>query len=145
MFQFWVGLGSLLIFAEFLLPGLVAVFVGLGALTVAVLMHFGFVDSISSQILVWFAASTVYTFTLRVLVVRLSPGDTKVQSVDEDKDLEGQIVTVTQTISKNAHGRIAHSDSTWQARTRNGETLEAGAQARIIGRDNITLIVERES
>ena len=145
MFQFWVGLGSLLIFAEFLLPGLVAVFVGLGALTVAVLMYFGFVDSISSQILVWFAASTVYTFTLRVLVVRLYPGDTKIQSVDEDEDLEGQIVTVTQTISNNAHGRIAHSDSTWQARTRKGETLEAGARARIVGRDNITLIVERES
>ncbi len=72
---FWWILGSVLVLAEFLLPGLVVVFVGLGALTVAALNYFGFVTTIIPQFLTWFVSSIIYCFTLRLLVIKIYPSD----------------------------------------------------------------------
>jgi len=143
MFNFWLVFGFGLVLAEFFLPGLVAVFVGMGALTVAFLMYFELIDGIALQFIAFFIASLIYTFTLRILIIRFYPSDTKIQSVDEDLDLLGKKARVTETIAEKTSGRISHADTTWNARAKDGGEIPAGEDVRITGRDNITLIVEK--
>ena len=142
-FWFWLILGVALMLSEFLLPGLVAVFVGMGALTVAALIHLGYVNPIVHQILVWFVSSLIYIFTLRLLVVRFYPSDRVKQTFEEDTDIIGSIVEVTQPIPPEDLGRIKHGDSTWNAKSRDGEAINTGEKVKIIGRENITWVVEK--
>ena len=64
-FSLWLSSGIFLIAVEFLVPGLVMVFVGLGALTVALGMHFGHVDVVLEQFITFFVGSIIYLLTLR--------------------------------------------------------------------------------
>ena len=143
MFVFWLGFGIALAFAEAILPGLVSIFLGMGALTVAALLHYQYIDSIASQFIAWFVTSTVYIFTLRILVVKYYPTDTVVQNTDDDVAVIGQLVEVVDTIPSGGTGRIAHSDSTWNAISNGTEDIQSGEQVKVIGRDNITWLVER--
>ena len=143
MFEFWLGFGIALAFAEAILPGLVSIFLGMGALTVAALLYYQYIDSIASQFIAWFVTSTVYIFTLRILVVKYYPTDTVVQNTDDDVAVIGQLVEVVDTIPSGGTGRIAHSDSTWNAISNGTEDIQSGEQVKVIGRDNITWLVER--
>lgn len=142
MFQFWLGFGLLLILAEMLLPGLVAVFVGMGALTVAALMHFHIVNGLIAQLLVWFFSSTVYIFTLRLLVMKYYPTDIEKQNVDEDQMIVGRIALVTETIPEGGLGRISCGETTWKARSETDEAIPEGRKVKIKRRENITYFVE---
>ena len=53
-FSIWLVSGFFLMAIEFLVPGLVMVFVGLGALTVALAMFLGYIDSALQQFLLFF-------------------------------------------------------------------------------------------
>ena len=55
----------------------------------------------------------------------------------------GSLVEVVEDISKRKLGRIKHSDSTWQARTEDEVTILKGEKVKVIGRDNITWIVQK--
>ena len=73
----WLGSGIFLMATELLLPGLVMVFVGMGALTVAISMYFGYVDGYVHQLMIFFISSSIYLSTLRFLVLRFVPTDTR--------------------------------------------------------------------
>lgn len=141
---FWWIFGIILVLAEFLLPGLVIVFLGLGAFFVAALTHFGIITGVVQQLLTWFASSLFFLFTLRFAVVLYYPSDTKIGDTDEDKEVIGEIVTLLEDISENKNGRIKHSESTWPAKSENGENINAGEKVEIIGRDNLTWIVKKK-
>ncbi len=145
MFEFWLGIGIALVVAEAILPGLVSIFVGMGALTVAALMHYHYLDSVASQFLGWFISSIVYIFSLRMLAMKYYPTDTVVQKIDDDIAVIGRVVEVVETIPSGGTGRIAHSDSTWNAISRDSQEIQSGEEVRVIGRDNITWLVERPS
>ena len=49
----WLIIGLVLIFLEFLLPGLVVIFLGLGAFAVALLQYSGFLETVTSSITAW--------------------------------------------------------------------------------------------
>jgi len=72
-FSLWLGSGIFLMAIEFLVPGLVMVFVGLGSLTVVFGMHFGYIDGILQQFITFFISSIIYLLTLRFLVFRFVP------------------------------------------------------------------------
>ena len=95
-FLVWLIIGILLVLAEFILPGLVSIFLGLGALTVVALLHLGQIHSFPAQMLTFFVSSFVYIFSLRALVVHFYPSDTSKGSVDEDWNDFGTIARVTQ-------------------------------------------------
>ncbi len=143
MFQFWLGLGIVLVLAEMLLPGLVSVFVGMGALTVAALIHYQYVDSIAGQFIAWFLSSIAYIFSLRLLAMKYYPTDTMKQKIDDDLLVIGSVVEVVEMIPSGGLGRIAHSDSTWKALSHEEGNIHAGEKVKVIGRDNITWLVER--
>lgn len=141
----WIWLGGVLVIAELLLPGLVVVFVGLGALTVALGMHLMYIESIPQQLITWFASSTLYLFSLRQLVVRYYPSDTVKQNIDEDKEVIGKMVKVTEKITPESEGRIAHGDITWQAKIEGDESAGEGDEVEVIRRENITWLVKKVS
>jgi inner membrane protein len=141
--KLWLGLGIFLMVGEFVLPGLVVVFVGMGALTVAGFIHFGVIDQVLPQFITFFVSSLIYLFTIRLLVLRFVPTDTRVVNIDQDDEVIGQTAEVLETIDADGLGRIRHSGSSWQARASNSSEITKGSRVLIIGRDNITWIVEK--
>lgn len=139
----WWIIGIILILAEFLLPGLVIVFLGLGAFVVAALLHFGIISGIFQELITWFVSSLFFLFTLRFVVMMYYPSDTKKEDIDEDNTVIGQVVTLLEDITVNKKGRIKHSDSTWPAASENGQEIKAGEKVEIVGRDNLTWIVKK--
>ncbi len=139
----WILAGVILVFSELLVPGLVTVFLGLGALTVAALLHFAVIESLAAQLSAWFIISTIYIFTLRILVMRYYPMDTEKRNIDEDKMMIGKIVEVIETIPAAGSGRVQFGESTWTAVDIDGEQVFAGEKVRIVARDNISWIVEK--
>jgi membrane protein implicated in regulation of membrane protease activity len=142
-FSLWLGSGIFLMAIEFLVPGLVMVFVGLGSLTVVFGMHFGYIDGILQQFTTFFISSIIYLFTLRFLVLRFVPSVTRKENIDEDEEVIGSIVEIVADINSGEFGRVEHSGSSWQARVEGDQTILKGEQAKIIGRDNITWIVQK--
>lgn len=135
-------MGVLLVFLEFLAPGLISVFIGMGALTVAIGIHYEQLSNIFTQIITWMGSSLFYLFTLRLLILKLYPQARRKTEVDEDKYLIGTKVSVIQDIPSEGEGRIRFSDSSWRARSLDGTPILKGETATIQGRDNITYIVE---
>jgi len=142
-FSLWLGSGIFLMAIEFLIPGLVMVFVGLGALTVALGMHLGYIDEIVQQFITFFISSIIYLLTLRFLVLRFVPSVTRKENIDEDEEVIGSIVELVEDINSGEFGRVKHSGSSWQARAEGDQTILKGEQVKIIGRDNITWIVQK--
>ena len=139
----WLGSGIFLMAIEFLVPGLVLVFVGLGSLTVVFGMHFGYIDGILQQFITFFISSIIYLLTLRFLVLRFVPSVTRKENIDEDEEVMGSIVEIVADINSGEFGRVEHSGSSWQARAEGDQTILKGEQVKIIGRDNITWIVQK--
>ena len=142
-FSLWLGSGIFLMAIEFLVPGLVLVFVGLGSLTVVFGMHFGYIDGILQQFITFFISSIIYLLTLRFLVLRFVPSVTRKENIDEDEEVMGSIVEIVADINSGEFGRVEHSGSSWQARAEGDQTILKGEQVKIIGRDNITWIVQK--
>ncbi len=143
MFQAWSIFGILCVVAELLVPGLVVIFIGLASFTVALGIHFSYLENLFLQFVAFAFSSLFYLFTLRLLLLRFIPSDTIKEDIDEDRLLIGQIVEVTETIFPQQAGRIWHSESTWPARSSLNETILKGEKAKIIGRDNITFLVQK--
>jgi len=142
-FSLWLGSGIFLMAIEFLVPGLVMVFVGLGSLTVVFGMYFGYIDGILQQFITFFISSIIYLLTLRFLVLRFVPSVTRKENIDEDEEVIGSIVELVADINSGEFGRVEHSGSSWQARAEGDQTILKGEQVKIIGRDNITWIVQK--
>ena len=142
-FSLWLGSGIFLMAIEFLVPGLVLVFVGLGSLTVVFGMHFGYIDGILQQFITFFISSIIYLLTHRFLVLRFVPSVTRKENIDEDEEVMGSIVEIVADINSGEFGRIEHSGSSWQACAEGDQTILKGEKVKIIGRDNITWIVQK--
>ena len=142
-FSIWLGLGFFFMATEFLVPGLVMVFVGLGALTVALSMYLGYIDSLVQQFLIFFISSIIYLISLRFLVLSFVPTNRRKENIDEDEVVIGEIVEIISDIKPDEIGRVEHSGSSWQARAEGDQTILKGEQVKIIGRDNITWIVQK--
>jgi len=141
----WWFIGLVFVLAEFLLPGLVVIFLGLGAFLVATLAHLGIISGIVEELIAWFISSLFFLLTLRFVVILYYPSDTKKENVNEDDEVIGQVTILIEGISNNEKGRIRHSDSTWPAMSVNGENINAGEKVEIVGRDNLTWIVKKYS
>ena len=142
-FSIWLGLGFFFMATEFLVPGLVMAFVGLGALTVALSMYLGYIDLLIQQFLIFFISSIIYLISLRFLVLSFVPTNRRKENIDEDEEVIGKIVEIISDINSDEFGRIEYSGSSWKARSEGGQTILKGEQAKIVGRDNITWIVKK--
>jgi inner membrane protein len=143
IFNLWLGFGIFCIVSEFLLPGLVMVFVGLGSITVVIGIHLGYLNNVADQFIAFFISSVIYLFTLRFLILHFVPTNTRKENINEDRQALGSEVEVIEDILVGQLGRIKYSESTWQAKALDQIPILSGEKATIIGRDNITWIVQK--
>ena len=132
---------AVLIVLELIVPGMVLVFLGAGALLVALLVWLGLVQTWVASITTWFIASLVLLLVLRGFLQRFISGDAETQSTDEEFDIYGKVVDVVEAIGPDKEGRIRYRGTTWQAACYDN-TLEAGTKAQIVCRENLIWIVE---
>ncbi len=143
-YLYWLTGGAVLVLLEFLIPGLVVVFLGLGALLTGGVLFLGWIND-PVALLAFFAFSSILMLaTLRRFVMRFYPSDVEKVEADEDKLLIGQKATVVSTVyPSDFSGRVRFSGTTWSARSEHG-IIPEGTEVKIVGRDNIHFVVRAE-
>lgn len=139
----WFLVGLVLLIMEFMLPGLIIAFFGIGAWIVAVLcLLSSYVQgSINTQLLIFIVSSVLSLLILRRWVKGVFLGHSGAkQDLREDlKEFVGERATVIEDISPRAGGKVEFHGTNWEARA-DGD-IATGAIVEIIGKDNITLKV----
>ena len=138
----WAIVGIVLICCEFLMPGLVIAFFGVGALITA-LATWMFSPSLAVQLVIFLVSSLALLFTLRKFVKNTFLGDEKVGADATDYNLViGKIVPVIEFIQPGeVGGRVKYQGTPWSASSE--EPCAPGDSVKIIGSNNLTLLVEK--
>ncbi len=133
----WLLAGILLVVSELFLPGLVAVFLGLGAMLVALLRWLGLIDSLAYSFTAWFVSSLALLVVVRSALQRFMPSETSFTPLEEDVDLFGAVAEVVETVSPDhKDGRISFQGTTWPATSDSAE-IRPGAKVTILYRENL--------
>lgn len=139
----WTILGVVLVFCEFFIPGLVIAFFGFGALFTALTTWIGLTTSLALQLLVFIISSILMLLLLRKYLKRTFLGDAKSQVDRINFSVEvGKIVPVIEYIQPGeVGGKVRYQGTNWSAKST--ESIPPGESVKIIGCENITLIVEK--
>ncbi len=138
---FWLIVGVVLLLLEFLVPGVILVFFGIGGILTAILVWTGIIESYAGQLIVFGATSLVLLFLLRRTLSRhFRGGVTRQADYDERAEYAGKTARVIRRIVPNSsEGRIHFEGAEWNAES--DETIEIGALVEITGKENITYTV----
>jgi membrane-bound ClpP family serine protease len=137
----WFVIGLILIILEFLIPGLITIFFGIGAWIVSVICLFLDI-SLNLQLSIFLISSVLLLVSLRKWFKTLftrKPGTGRAEDEVADEFI-GQKAVVTEEITPNRKGRVEFRGSYWTAESY--ETIPEGASVEILDKDNITLIVK---
>ena len=138
----WFVAGALLMLTELAIPGLVVVFLGLGAMLVALGRWLHLLEGEISSFTAWFIISLVLVISLRQLLARFVPAETSYQSPEEDLNAQGTVVEVLEAVDdQHRDGRIRFQGSSWPATCLEG-SIASGEKARLLYRDNMVWVVE---
>ena len=137
----WFLVGLALILSEFMLPGVILVFFGIGAWLTAVTCWLGWTPDWTSQLLTFAVTSVLLLVLLRQWFRARFFGYVGGDQSPEDNldDLAGHEVTVTTDIKPGQTGQVEYKGASWNARS--DASLAAGTPAVIIRADGITLVV----
>lgn len=141
----WFLLGLTLIFLEFVVPGVILVFFGIGAWAVAVTTYFGLAASSQSQLLLFAVASILLLVVLRKWIKGKFYGHVSaVQDLTKNLDeFSGQSVVVLQDVIPNKmEGAVEFKGARWRAVS--DEHIKKGEMAIITGFDGIILKVQKK-
>jgi len=138
----WFILGLLMLLLEFMIPGLIIIFFGVGAWIVALLCYL-FDIGINLQLLIFIASSVILLISLRRKMQNIFAGQIsgKQQPGARLENFIGQQVLVTKAIKPGATGKVEFHGALWNAEA--DEEISAGTRAKIIGKESITLKVEK--
>ncbi|HNX33985.1 MAG TPA: NfeD family protein [Kiritimatiellia bacterium] len=137
---YWLYVGIALILLEVMTPGLVSLFFGLSALTVALIAWL--VGDGFGQVWQWLAFSAfsvLYILLLRKSLKNVFNGDREISDNPAD-EYTGKLAVVTEAVAPNKPGRVEFGGTTWKAEAE--QDLAAGASVRITGKKNLTLTVQ---
>lgn len=139
----WTILGIIFIFSEFFIPGLVIAFFGVGALITALTTWLGITASLELQIVVFIVSSILLLLFLRRYMKNTFTGKSNTETENLNFNLEiGKIVPVIEYIQPGeVGGRVRYQGTNWLARS--SEPVAPGESVKIVGCENITLIVEK--
>lgn len=139
----WTILGILFIFIEFFIPGVVIVFFGVGALITALTTWVGLTPSLTLQMVAFIVSSILLLVLLRKYMKKTFLGQAKGAAEEINFNMEiGKIVPVIEFIQPGeVGGKVRYQGSNWKAKA--SEPIAPGESVKIIGCDNITLIVEK--
>ncbi|MDF7808099.1 NfeD family protein [Pontiellaceae bacterium B12219] len=136
----WAMVGIGLMLCEFVVPGLILFFLGIGALITALLVWL-LPISLTVQLAVFAVASLAALFGLRRLMKPIFTGRaTDVNETDFSEGMAGQEAKVTEAIAPDASGRVMLNGTTWKAES--DEALSAGQVVVVVGQKSLTLIVK---
>ena len=136
----WFVVGLVLMLLELALPGVILVFIGLGAWVAALMAWLGWVDSLAGQMIVFAVSSIVLLVGLRRVFKGWLMGVTV--AGDNASDLDeflGKPVTVVAAIPADGVGKVEFKGASWNAQC--PDALSTGAAAVITGRDGLCLLV----
>ncbi|KKO45165.1 peptidase [Arsukibacterium ikkense] len=139
----WIIVGVLLILSELLATSIVAVFLGIGAIVVGILLQLGWIESPSAQFLIFGIVSLALLFGSRGHFKRWFTGYTADRGEQPFKLSEdiGNRVTVLADFEQGA-GRVVLNGVQWDARS--SEPLKAGDVAWVIANEGIHLMVSAQ-
>jgi membrane protein implicated in regulation of membrane protease activity len=143
----WIVLGLVLILAEFIMPSLIVIFFGVGALSVGLMVWWGWVDDTTYQLWLFGLISGALLLGLRKRFKTWFAGGSLVADTDTpDDDYVGHYATVTEGFSDGQNfGKVSYRDAHWNAITKESSAINVGDRVLISGRQSSTLIVTRES
>lgn len=134
----WFGLGLALFLLEFLLPGFILFFFGLGAWIVAIATFF-FDISINTQLIVFLVSSVLSVLLFRNWVKRRFGMGQTVSSMLPD-EFVGKIAVAETIILPGKKGRVEFRGTEWDACSE--ETISPGENVIITRIDSILLYVK---
>ena len=136
----WFMAGLILVLLEFVNPGIVTIFFGIGAWIVAFILLFVGIP-LNVQLVIFLVVSILLLLSLRRRFKTLFQGGSV--STDEEEmtfnGFFGKSAVVTQTIKPETPGKVEFRGSYWNAES--SETIAEGESVEIIDKSNITLTV----
>jgi len=139
-FALWFLAGLALVLLEFAAPGVILVFIGLGAWAAALTTWLGWTTTMASQMTVFAVASLVFLIGLRNLCkgwfMGMSKSGDARETDDEFRDKEVRVITA---ITPDCIGKVEFKGANWSACST--ATLNPGDLAVIVGRDGLRLTV----
>jgi membrane protein implicated in regulation of membrane protease activity len=140
MATIWLISAILLIVSEFVIPGFVIIFFGVGALAASAVAFFTDA-SLAAQGWVFVIASVLSLVLGRRFFKTALHGKLELSHGDADDDgIVGSVVVVTAAINPPQPGRVEVHGADWKAVA--NRPIAAGESVKVISRDNITLTVE---
>lgn len=136
----WIIVGIVLILSELLATSIVAVFFGIAAIIVGLLLHFGLIESYSMQYLAFGVLSLLLLFSARGRFKRWFVGYTADSNEQQSRlaDDIGRRVTVHSDFHHGA-GRVVLNGVQWDAES--ADALKAGDIAFVVANHGIKLVV----
>lgn len=138
----WLLIGLILLALEFVIPGLITLFFGLGAWLVAIICLV-FDISLTFQLTLFLIFSLALLIFLRRWFQNFFSHGYSASEIETREMVEfiGQKAIVTKKITPEAKGKVEFHGSYWDAEAY--ETIPKGSTVEIIDKKNITLIVNR--
>lgn len=135
-FYFWFIGGIVLLILEMFIPGLVVLFFGFGAILTGILTAL-FDFSISWEIVIFIVSSLAFLALFRKYF--MNRFDNK--NIEEELDDKiGQFATALDDVQPGYEGHVLYKEVPWKAKSK--QVISKGENVKIIGIDNITLIVQ---
>lgn len=134
----WFIIGFIFFLLEFVIPGLIVFFFGVGAWIVAILT-LCFDLPINLQLIIFVISSVLTILLLRNWVKKLIYGKNPSRELLEDEFL-GKIGRADTAISPGENGKVDFKGTTWQAAS--ADIIEKGENVIIVGNESILLIVK---
>ena len=137
----WFLIGAALLLSEFVVPGLVVAFFGIGAWITAVLTWMGVIEDTSLQALVFAVSSLVVLFLLRRYLKEWFSGGESDGEDSLDDEFIGKEVRVLKDIPGGHElGKVELKGAEWRALS--DHPISAGSLVRVVDRKDLSLIVE---
>lgn len=134
----WALLGTVLVLAEFAMPGVIAMFFGVAALLVALLLYIGMPLSLNAQILVFGILAIALVVLARSRVKAWFYGRSEHAEQGVEVLAPGTPVTAMSDFANGA-GLVLHQGARWQAES--AEPIASGQRVWIRGRRGLVLEV----
>jgi membrane protein implicated in regulation of membrane protease activity len=141
-FETWIILAILFACLEIFVPGGILLNLGIASLLVAIGVHQEILDTWVLTLTTWFIIATLLLIAVYFITERFFPGETTVENIYEELDIYGKNVRVIEQIGPGTQaGRVEFQGTTWTA-LGDGTIIDAGSQASIVCKENISLVVE---
>ncbi|MCU5781045.1 hypothetical protein MA04_00345 [Alcanivorax balearicus MACL04] len=139
-YSYWIILGLILIIAEFLVSGLLTIFLGLAAVIVGILVFFGVLNDLTWEITTFAIISLLLLVgARRYLRAWLFGREAPSKSTEDSAGLIGSRATVEQDFVDGI-GTVRYRGARWQAQS--PVILKTGDMVRITKHDGLWLTVE---